>query len=389
MSLKEEIEKMKRVQNFLLEYVKDDLNAEENYENFIKIIKDYKINADQNEFKLILRLINTIGNNHQRANNFTSKIERILLFFEYDILKHFRNFEIFQLFWNNKRILLFLLQEKILKIDEYIASLITSDDYIKLNYAEYFSPEIKEFLTDEFIQKHCDKNTKLKDENFIKKIKKEKNDKFYEKRKEGENDNFLCYLIRTNNAKEYGIYMNRQNMSFDISIEESIFETNQFLIEQNKISLNEYAAFFGSLEIIKYNEINEGIKATSSMWNYAIHSRNAELIQYLEDKKVSPSSSDRFETILKESIKCHHNDVSTYIINNLIEEEDLNYSIKNNFNDNLYYSAVRYDNYCFFPENIKYKNMLFYACMFDYFKIVKLYLEQGIVDINHENIKTL
>lgn len=36
--------------------------------------------------------------------------------------------------------------------------------------------------------------------------------------------------------------------------------------------------------------------------------------------------------------------------------------------------AVENDNYCFFPEDMKYKN--------DYYTLVKLYLEEGNIDIN-------
>ena len=44
--------------------------------------------------------------------------------------------------------------------------------------------------------------------------------------------------------------------------------------------------------------------------------------------------------------------------------------------------AVENDNYCFFPEDIKYKNMFHYLCHYDYYTLVKLYLEEGNIDIN-------
>ena len=122
-------------------------------------------------------------------------------------------------------------------------------------------------------------------------------------------------------GKEFGVYINRHNLSFDSTIEESIFETNPLLMNKKNIELIEYASFFGSNEIIKYIEINGEVELTSSIWRFAIHSENAELIKYLEDKQISPPF-DNYETILLESIKCHHNDVSNHIIRDLIEEEN-------------------------------------------------------------------
>ena len=385
MNIKEHIEKMKIIQRDLLEFVEKESNTEENYENFIKIINDHKIIEDQHKFQSVLRLISQIGNEHRRVYDFIYKIERILEHFKKDITKHFSNSEIFKIFENNKRILLFLIQEKVIIIDEYVVSRITSNKYYEKDYPEYFAPEIKDFLTDEFIMKYSNQNKCLKNEDFINKIKKEIPEDFYNKRKEGENDSFLCSLIRKDDGKEFGVYINRHNLSFDSTIEESIFETNPLLMNKKNIELIEYASFFGSNEIIKYIEINGEVELTSSIWRFAIHSENAELIKYLEDKNISPPLND-YETILRESIKCHHNDVANYIIYNLISEEDLQNNIENKYYNNLYRYAVEYDNYCFFPENIKNKNLFFYLCLFNYYTLVKIYLEEGNIDINSQNI---
>ena len=138
---------------------------------------------------------------------------------------------------------------------------------------------------------------------------------------------------------------------------------------------------------------NGEVELTSSMWIYAIHSCNSELIRYLEDNHVSPpenkygfilgeSPFDDYEIILKESIKCHHNDVSKYIIEYLMKEEDLQKDIENNYYDNLYQYAVEFHNYCFFPTDMKYKNMFHYLCEFDYYTLVTLYLTELTIDIN-------
>ncbi|KAK8876093.1 hypothetical protein M9Y10_006279 [Tritrichomonas musculus] len=359
MSIEEFKEKMKRIQNVLLEFLEDESNTEENYENFVKTMADYQINEDKQKVKSILQLINAIGNNHQRCHNFHNKIEKILEQFKSDIQKYFSNLEIFELFKNSKRILLFLIEEKIIELNENIIPQITYE------YTDYFWPEIKHFLNEEIIKK------------FIEEIMKEVPEDFYNKRKEGENDNYLCELIRKNQVKEFGAYVNRNNISLKSSIERSVFETNQLLVNKTDINLIEYASFYGSNDIIRYMRINGNVELTPNMWIFAIHSRNSELIKYLEDNHVSPPEDD-YNEILKESIKCHHNDVSKYIIDYLIKEKDP----QNSFENNLYQYAVEFYNYCFFPENMKHRNIFLYLCEYDYYSLVNLYLKEENIDIN-------
>ncbi|KAK8857486.1 hypothetical protein M9Y10_015891 [Tritrichomonas musculus] len=380
MSFQEVIDKMKRIQVLLLEYFEDESDNKEIYENFQKIIIDQKIIEDRYLFKSLLHLINNIGNNHQRVGNFIIKIERILGYFKDNIKIFFSNSEIFKLFESNKRILLFLIEEKIIVIDEYFVSQLSGNKYTSMKYPEYFAPEIKPFVTKEFVKKCCKNNPSLKEDEFYKDITKEVTDDFYEKRKIGENDDYLCQIIRLNKIDEFIVFANKTNLHLDACIKQSIFETNYFLVFGYDVKLIEYASFFGSIGIIKYIQMKE-YELTPNMWSFSIHSRNAELIKYLEDNHVSPPSGN-YESILMEAIECHHNEISTYFIENVINEEDLLLSTENKFSDNYYFYSVEYQNYCFFPENPEYKNMLFYLCMFDYYTLVKLYLQQKNVDFD-------
>lgn len=52
-------------------------------------------------------------------------------------------------------------------IDEYVVSRITSSKHNNKKYYEYFTPEIEEFLTDEFIQKHKNEKTLLANHFYI------------------------------------------------------------------------------------------------------------------------------------------------------------------------------------------------------------------------------
>ena len=393
MSIDENIEKMKSIQDVLLRFLEDESKAEYIFDHFVRLVTTLKIINDKYEFKALLQIINRIAYGHQRVPNFISKIEQLLRHFKTEIQKYFSNSEILEIFTSNRRILLFLIEEKVMVVDEYIFSKFTSFDYGVKKFDEYFQPEIKLLLTKENIEKYGSKNESLKDAEFIEQMNNEVEENFYEKRREGENDDYLCELIRNNKIKEFITFVEQTNLRLEIEIKESDFETNQLLIQEckisfhkkNRIDLIEYASFYGSLDIIKYMQM-KGVKLTSEMWKYSIHSRNAELIRYLEENHVSPPDNN-YEEILKESIKCHHNDISNYIIENLIKEEDLQNNIEDNYYHNLYQYAAKFHNYCFFPTNMKYENMFFYLCEFDYYTLVNLYLSEGTIDINAK-IKT-
>lgn len=380
MSIEEFVEKMKGIQNSLLEFLEDESESEHNYEDFLKFIADQKVVEDKYEFKLFLRLISRISNNHKRVHNFIGKVERILRHFTKDIQNYFSNSEIFGFFKDNKRILLFLIQEKMIIIDEFIVSVIARTEYTNLNYIEYFAPEIKMFITDKFIQKYCSGILYFRKYNFIQKINKEIPDDFYEKRKIGENDSYLCYLIRMNMVKEFVIYVNQSNIPLNSRIEMSIYETNPFLMKMSH-TIIQYASFFGSVGIIKYIKLNEDVRLVPTLWDYSIHSQNAEMIKYLEDNHVQPRMRN-YKHILNESIKCYHNEISNYIIDNLIEEENLQNNDKVDYWDNLCYFAFKNDNYAFLNDNLDFKYVLFYLFEFDHYPLVKLFLQQRNIEIN-------
>ena len=379
MMFAEIVNQMKIIQSTLLEFLEDNSDTEDKYQNFIDLATNPQIIEDQYEFKLLLHLISKIESNHQRVHNFISKIEQILKHFKDYLKKYFSNSEIFAIFRSNKRILLFLIQEEIITIDEQIVLRI-----IREKHAEYFAPEIRPFITEEFIKKHRKYNKYIDNDYFIEEITKEVPKEFYDKRKEGENDDFLCTLIRFDYIEEFVAFVNQANISLHSVIKKSIFETNPFLLKDDDILLIEYAAFFGSNRIIKYMQIN-GVKLTPSCWYYAIHSNNAELIKELEEKHVSPTFN-KYEAVLWESIKCHHNDVSNYIIDNLINKENLHYNNESSFDNYVCHYAIEYHNYYFLPEKMTEKKIFFYLCKFHYYKLVKFYLHNEIIEINAKYI---
>ena len=81
----------------------------------------------------------------------------------------------------------------------------------------------------------------------------------------------------------------------------------------------EYASFFGSIQIFQYLFMNN-VKLTDSVWLYGIHSNNSDLLRnYIEANSVKPENK-MLREILKECIKCHHNDIARYIEDNLLDQ---------------------------------------------------------------------
>ena len=74
------------------------------------------------------------------------------------------------------------------------------------------------------------------------------------------------------------------------------------------------SAFFGAIQIIQYLKTIE-IEIKHSIWPYAIHSKSYELIHFLIENHIVPTNQT-YEECLKESIKCHFNDIAEYIQEN-------------------------------------------------------------------------
>ena len=226
-------------------------------------------------------------------------------------------------------------------------------------------------------------------------------------------------------------------------------------------TLIEYAAFFGSIQIFKYL-VKNGVELYPSLWNFAIHGNNPELISFLEDsglrfytksmfeknsdydsyesdtekdekdndnesdtekvengtekvkkdtekvkkdtKKVeNDNSSEKMveeeedsdeiydedfddnenqkedeisdfnnsrEKLLKEAIKCHHNDMANYIISNCIKKNKIEYYIDHNFGKSVDAYSFKFYNYYFLPKNFNHKFIIFYAAEYGYYEIV-------------------
>ena len=369
MEIQKHIVARKELYAELLEFIEGD---------FLNYGIDTNIKTNTNELKEFLYVITRISRNHHRDPNFFNKIELILSYLENDIKQKYSNNEIFEIFQKDKRILHYLIKRKIIKIDGNITKkLLKPQDEdenkqkSKINNEYYFYPEIKEFIDEKELQQI----EKMLENKYSKDIK-----YLYEKREEGENDNYICQLIRQDSVEEFIAHINQTNTSLKSKIKLSIFETNSFLFDKNP-SLIEYAAFFGSIQIFQFLVLNY-VKLMPSLWLYAIHGKNAEIIHLLENNHIEPEDVTYAECF-KESIKCHHNDIADYFKNNILNESLLNN--KNNGEEpaiekeKLY--CYHYHNYHFFTENIE-ENHVYYFCKYDYINIVNLLIRSEEIRIN-------
>ncbi|KAK8892751.1 hypothetical protein M9Y10_029992 [Tritrichomonas musculus] len=188
--------------------------------------------------------------------------------------------------------------------------------FIKTKYPQFFSPELQPFIKNDWFPQSNADNV------WIDEINAKLPDNFYENRKIGENDNDICKLIRSDMITEFQSYVESQNISFNQIINLSIYKTNLFLIKTsiiNKLTLINYAEFFGSFQIFKFLQKN-GAKITPESCFFAIHGNNFEIIRLLEEKSIKPEDKS-FHQSLVESIKCHHNELALYIEKNYFNKK--------------------------------------------------------------------
>lgn len=348
MQIHEYIDKMKKIHQNILEYLEDG-SKEEEYQNLLTLIDENHIRDLYSELKNFLHLIVSISNDHYRTSDFFGKIEQLILQFKDEISKNFTNLQIFKIFKPNKRILLFLIEQKLFEFNESIAQLVKQKE--SSNFIIYFYPELKDFIQ----------------------IQNKEIESFEEKRKEGENDdNEIFKLIRNDLIEEFIIYINKNNFSLSKPIEPSIFETHTSLLDKN-ITFAKYAAFFGSFQIFKYLYFNHFYQMNTNIWIYAIHGQNQEIFQFLIDKKITPQESG-YENCVIESLKCHHVDVTNYLINNYVQ-----FNIEKE--EKIFLSILKYRNYSFFPDQLN-DNIFFYLCKYCYFNLVDIILKKKDIDVN-------
>lgn len=346
------IGKKGELQNLLLELLENVDDDDENFNYLIEFINKGKYQNNPEEFKQFLRLILNVSNNHHRTENFFTKIKKIILHFKDTIKQTLSNYEIFNIFESSNLILHFLLKENLISIDKTIVDYLKYIDFQKgTKKCQFFSPEIKK------IDSKAIENDEIIDI----------------KRQIGENDSYICSLIRQDSICEFIQFVTQSNLPvFSYKIEESIYETNNFLIDNKDTSLIEYAAFFGSLKIFEYLRFR-GCDLKPSLWLYAIHGGNADLIHLIEESHVEPENK-KYEECFKEAIKCHHNNIANYIQTNFLSDSKLT--------EEMIDSVINYQNYSFFPTGLDLNYCFYYLCSYKCHDLVNL-----LIKTNQESIE--
>ncbi|KAK8892248.1 hypothetical protein M9Y10_029471 [Tritrichomonas musculus] len=313
------LEKYSLIQNEILGYFD---NENDNFDDFKNFFDEMKIHENEVDIKKIFPILRTIIDNHYRKSHFFAKLEKIIRYFKEDAKQAFTNDELLDLFSQNKMALLILIKQKMIEINDSVIDTLKNETNL-----DYFMPEILSFYSDHPLT--FDYN------------------EYNEKREYGLNNDYLASLIRNDSVEKFISYVNRNNISLKSQIVKCDFETNPILINtknQKEPTLIEYATFYGSIQIFRFLLINN-VELTSSLWIYAIHSNNADLIHLLEENQIEPDDKT-YEKCLEESIKCHHNDIANYFLNTRdLKNIDFNICLKYNNYDIIPKDKDYYSNY--------------------------------------------
>ena len=226
---KDYIERKKDLQKALLSFIQgEEEESEEKSNELDESIKGEDFKNNRGELKLFLHLLLRIANDFHRSLFFFQRIEKIFQLIKSYIRYHLTNSELLELFAENKRILLLLIENRILNLDEEVISYLkTKIDINGTKFCHFFYPEIKKIEQNQEFTQQIEKELIEMDEKiFI---------NFEEKRKIGENDSFICGLIRNDSVQDFISHINYMKISLSGKIKTSIFETNLFLLENKSV----------------------------------------------------------------------------------------------------------------------------------------------------------
>ena len=125
MEINNYIEHKKRLYDHLLAYIQASNDNSDDFQNLINFLKTENYVKNHEELVHFLFLISNISNDHHRHHDFYDKIYKIIQHFLEHIKQTMSNQDIFDIFKNNKMILLYLIKNEIIKFDDYAIKYIT------------------------------------------------------------------------------------------------------------------------------------------------------------------------------------------------------------------------------------------------------------------------
>lgn len=125
----------------------------------------------------------------------------------------------------------------------------------------------------------------------------------------------------------------------------------------------------------------EGKEINPSLWIYAIHSQNAELIHFLEDCHVEPTTykEKSYNGCLSESIKCNHNSIADYFLDNFIRNDD-------QISNVTFIQSLKYYNFVYIQKEHVNVSLFYQFCKYDYYLLVADLLTNKDININNRII---
>ena len=118
---------------------------------------------------------------------------------------------------------------------------------------------------------------------------------------------------------------------------------------------------------------------SQKIWLAAIHGRNPEIIHILEEKEIKPEDSSYLEC-LSLAIKCHHNELVNYLLDNYVKNEDISSFIME--------KSLKSHNFALIQPEMINSNSFYELCKRNYYILAKLVLENDKnIDINSRTLK--
>lgn len=155
-------EKKKELYNNILLFLENYDSTSCSFDDLYNILKKQNF-GNQEELVQFLQLLANISENHHRELNFITKIEQIIFNMKNTIKKTLTNYQIIEIFMNNKLILLFLIQNNIIKIDEQVINSFTFQiDTNGTRYSHFFLPETNSAIDKRYKIEHIFKAHKKK-----------------------------------------------------------------------------------------------------------------------------------------------------------------------------------------------------------------------------------
>lgn len=133
MKVNQKIEEM-MLYDYFIDYLDQERKSDRKFNNLNRILKSHIFISNSHEIGQFLALVQKVVHSHCHSTFFYDKIFRVLSILLDGIKQIFSNISIFEMFKYEKRILLFLIENKILTIDNEM--IIDDHIYERMHYEQ-------------------------------------------------------------------------------------------------------------------------------------------------------------------------------------------------------------------------------------------------------------